>query len=192
MVIGIVFELFCLFLMYIGAIRLLGWSITGRLAPPNYPGLERFEVISFATDPSRAILEVGGNSFLIVISACGIVAAILTLRQGLAWTRIFPAFLPATFVAVFWAAASATLVKHTEFAIPGAALLGFCVFVAQWISLRNKGFALTARVSEATIFSQQSWSNPAPARKPGRGLRIALALALVAVSVMKLGKVFGL
>jgi len=190
MVIGVVFGLFCLLLGYIGTIRLYGWSQTGRLAPPHYPGLERFDLISFATDPLRAALEIGGNSLLVVISACGLVAVILTFRGGLDWIRNYPAFLPATFVAAFWATASAALVRHTEFAIPAAALLGSIAFVVQWIALRQKGFALTARVSDAAIFSQRS--GPAPVRRPGRGLRIALALVLVIVSLMKLGTVFGL
>lgn len=190
MVIGVVFGLFCLLLGYIGTIRLYGWSQMGRLAPPHYPSLERFDVISFANDPLRAALEIGGNSLIVVTNACGLVAVILTFRGGLDWIRSYPAFLPATFVAVFWAAASATLVRKTEFVIPAVALLGSIAFVAQWITLRQKGFALTARVSDAAIFSQRS--APAPARRPGRGLRIALALVLVIVGLMKLGAVFGL
>ena len=76
--IGAALGLLCLFLAVLGVARLHSWSQTSRMAPPNYPGLERYDVISFAADPLRAAMEIGGNTLLIVIGLCGLAATIMT------------------------------------------------------------------------------------------------------------------
>ena len=71
---GIAFALFCLLLANLAAIRLYGWTQTGRFAPPTYPHLDRYDVITFSTEPLRLALEIGGN---LVLFASAIAAAVL-------------------------------------------------------------------------------------------------------------------
>jgi hypothetical protein len=188
-VIGFAFGLFCMFLANIGTIRLYGWSQTGRLAPPHYPGLERYDVISFAAEPLRAVMEIGGNSFLVVISVCGLVAVILTFWRGLAWMRNWPHVLPFALVLVFWATAAAALVGRTDWILPASVVFGSVATGTGLMFLRQKGLAITARVSDVVVISQRNGS--AHAQVPGRGLGIAAAALLALLAVMKLMAAFG-
>lgn len=188
-VIGVAFGLSCLILVYIGTIRLYGWSQTGRLAPPHYPGLERYDVISFAAEPLRAVMEIGGNSFLVAISVCAFLAVILTFWRGLAWMRNWPHVLLFALVVVFWATAAAALVGRTDWILPASVVFGSVATGIGLVFLRQKGLATTARVSDVVVISQRSGS--AHAQVPGRGLRIAAAALLALLAIMKLVAAFG-
>jgi hypothetical protein len=155
-VIGFAFGLLCLFLANIGAIRLYGWSQTGRLAPPHYPGLERFDVVSFAAEPFRATMEIAGNSFLVVISVCGLVAVILTFRRGLDWLRYWRVSFVLAVVLVFWATVAAALVRHTDWIIPASVVLGSVATVFGWIQLRWDGLPIDTRVCDLPPASQRN------------------------------------
>jgi hypothetical protein len=52
------------------------------LAPPHYPGIERYDVISFSTDPLRAALEIGGNALLILMTVSALFLVILMFWRG--------------------------------------------------------------------------------------------------------------
>jgi hypothetical protein len=60
------------------------------LAPPQYPGIEKYDVISFSVDPLRATLELVGNAFLLAMMLLGLVAVIMMFRRGLEWIRNWP------------------------------------------------------------------------------------------------------
>lgn len=107
-VVGVAFGIYCLFLASLGAIRLHGWTQTGRLVPSHYPRLDRYDVISLNADPLRFVLEIGGNLFLVAMALFGLVAVILTFRRRLEWTLNWPDVLPFTLTMVFLATASAS------------------------------------------------------------------------------------
>lgn len=186
--IGLAFALFCLLLVNIAAIRLYGWSQTGRFAPPTYPRLDRYDVISFSTEPLRLVLEIGGNAFLFVTALCGLVAVILMFVRGLRWLHNWPDVLPLTLLMVFLATASATLVGHTDWVLPVSAILGLLTAGAGWISLWRRGQPLSARVSDAAKAAES-------ARRPdveprGSGWRIAAAALLFLLALEKLFSAF--
>jgi hypothetical protein len=52
------------------------------LAPPHYPGIERYDVIFFSTDPLRAALEIGGNALLILMTVSALFLVILMFWRG--------------------------------------------------------------------------------------------------------------
>lgn len=181
--VGLVFGLFCLFLANIGAIRLYGWSQTGRLAPPHYPRIEKYDVISFSADPLRAVLELGGNTFLVVVAMFGLVALILIFWRGLEWMRNWPHVLPLTLCAVFSATASATMVGRTDWILPGSVMLAAVAMGISWMLLWQKGLPISARVSDVPALSQRN--GPAHVQARGFGLRIALSAILVLLAIMK-------
>ena len=185
---GLLFGLFCLFLANLGAIRLYGWSQTGRLAPPHYPGIARYDVISFHADPLRAAMEIAGNTFLVVTAVCGLVAVVLIFRRGLAWIRHWPNVLPSTLLTVFWATASATIVGRTDWIIPMSALFAALATGAGWMSLRQMGLPISSRVSDVVALSQRNAvANP---QKRRQGAEIAIAAGLALLGIMKLVAVF--
>jgi hypothetical protein len=186
---GLLFGLFCLVLANHGAIRLYGWSQTGRLAPPQYPRIARYDVISFGADPLRAALEISGNAFLVVIAVLGFVAVILMFRRGLAWMQHWPDVLPLTLLAVFWATASATMVGHTDWIIPTSVLLAALATGIGWMSLRQMGLPISSRVSDVAAVSQRNaFANP---QKRSRGMQIAMTAGIILLAIMKLAAVFG-
>ena len=186
---GLLFGLFCLVLANHGAIRLYGWSQTGRLAPPHYPGIARYDVISFDADPLRAALEIAGHAFLVVVAVLGLVAVILMFRRGLAWIHHWPNVLPFTLLAVFWATASATMVGRTDWIIPTSVLFAALAMGVGWMSRRQMGLPISSRVSDVVAVSQRNAF--ANSQKRGRGLRIATIAGLILLAVMKLVAVFG-
>ena len=99
--IGVAFGAFCLFFVILGAIRFHGWIAVGRLAPPHYPGIEKYDVISFSTDLLRAALQIGGNALLILMTGSGLVLVILMFRWGVEWMHKLPYVLPAIVVIAF-------------------------------------------------------------------------------------------
>ena len=186
---GLLFGLFCLVLANHGAIRLYGWSQTGRLAPPHYPGIARYDVISFDADPLRAALEIAGNAFLVVTAVLGLVAVILIFWRGLAWIQRWPDVLPFTLLAVFWATVSATMVGRTDWIIPTAVLFATLATGIGWMSLRQMGLPISSRVSDVVAVSQRNaFANP---QKGGRGVQIATTAGLTLLAIMKLVAVFG-
>jgi hypothetical protein len=148
--IGVAFGVFCLFFAVLGAIRFHGWIEVGRLAPPHYPAIEKYDVISFSADPLRAVLEIGGNALLILMTVSGLVLVTLMFRWGVEWMRKLPYVLPAIFVIVFWSAVGAVLVGRTDWALPASFLLGGVAMGMNWMSLRKKGLPITARLSDIT------------------------------------------
>jgi hypothetical protein len=182
-VIGVAFGLFCLLLASYGAIRLHGWSQTGRFAPPHYPGLEKFDIITFAAEPLRAFLEIGGSAFIIALSLYGLVIVIFIFWRGLAWLNNLPYVLPLAFVLVFSAMIASVFTGRTDWILPASMLLGCVAFVIDWISLRRKGLPITARLSDMYPVSQQT----APAH-PQRSAWVGLATAalLMLLAMMKI------
>jgi hypothetical protein len=148
--IGVAFGVFCLFFAILGAIRFHGWIEVGRLAPPHYPGIEKYDVISFSTDPLRAVLEIGGNALLILMTGSGLVLVILMFRRGVEWMHKLPYVLPGIFVIVFWSTVGAVLVGRTDWVLPASFLLGGVAMGMNWMSLRKKGLPITARLSDMT------------------------------------------
>jgi len=187
-VIGLAFGLFSLFLASVGAVRLHGWSVTGRLAPPNYPGLERFDIISFAAEPLRAAMEIGGNAFLVVINLCGLVALILTLRRGLTWIQNWPASLPLILVVVFWTTVAATVVGRTDWTLPASVLFGAAAVGIDWVILRRRGLSISARVSDVVARSPQT--SFGLVQMSGRA-NVAIAALLALLAMLKVIASFG-
>jgi hypothetical protein len=181
--IGAALGLLCLFLAVLGVARLHSWSETGRMAPPNYPGLERYDVISFAADPLRAAMEIGGNTLLVVIGLCGLAATIMTFWRGLDWIQNWPAFLPLTISVVFWGAVAATLVGRIDWLLPESVLLGALAIGIEWVRLRHEGRPITARVSQVVVSSNRVGSERV---HKGVGIRIAVAALIVLLAVLKL------
>jgi hypothetical protein len=186
--IGFAFGVFCLFLASVGAIRLHGWSETGRLAPPHYPGIEKFDVISFSADPLRAALEIGGNGLLVVVAVSGLVALVFIFRRGLEWMSSWPVVLPLTLYALFLATAAATIVGRTARVLPASLVLGSAAACVGWMCLRQRGLSISARVSELGAVLEQN--APAHVRERGRVLQITGGALLVLLAIMKLMAAF--
>ena len=180
---GVALGLLCLFLAVLGVARIHSWSETGRMAPPNYPGLERFDVISFAADPLRAAMEIGGNTLLVVIGLCGLAATIMTLWRGLGWIQNWPAFLPLTISMVFWGAVAATFVGRIDWILPESALLGALAIGIDWVRLRHQGLPITARVSQVVVSPNRADSERS---HKGVGMRIAVAAMIFLLAILKL------
>jgi hypothetical protein len=149
--VGIAFALFCLFLAIAGAIRFHGWIEVGRLAPPQYPGIERFDVISFRTDPLRASLEIGGNLFLILMALSGLAFVIQSFRRGMKWMSNLPYVLPLVCVAAFWATVASVLIGRTDWVLPASLLLGSGAFAMNWMTLRKNRLPINARLIDVPI-----------------------------------------
>jgi hypothetical protein len=182
-VIGFAFGLFCLLLANHGVIRLYGWSRTGRMAPPDYPGFERYDVISFSAEPLRAFLEVGGSAFLVAISLTGLMLVVLTFWRGPVWWRNLPDLLPVTFVLMFSGAIGGVFTGRADFILPGSLFLGSVAVLFGWIFLRLKGLPITARVSDVVAFTQRNGS--ARPQRPA-WLGFATAALLTLLPIMKL------
>jgi hypothetical protein len=71
-------------------------------------------------------------------------------RWGVEWMHKLPYVLPATFVIVFWNTVGAVLVGRTDWVLPASFLLGGVAIGMNWMSLRNKGLPITARLSDMT------------------------------------------
>jgi hypothetical protein len=180
-VVGVAFGLFCLLLAYFGAIRLYGWSQTGRFAPPHYPGLEKFDVVTFAAEPLRAFLEIGGSVFVVAIGLLGSMAVILIWRRS-AWLNNLPHVLPLTFFLVFSAAVASVFTRHIDWILPASVLLGSVAVIVDGISLRRKGLPITARLSDAYAVSKQT----APLHsQQSAWVRLAIAALLMLLGIMK-------
>jgi len=180
---GAALGLLCLFLAVLGVARLHSWSETGRMAPPNYPGLERYDIISFAADPLRFTMEIGGNTLLVAIGLCGLAATIVTLWRGLDWTQNWPAFLPLTISLVFCGAVAATFVGRIDWILPQSVLLGALAIGIDWVRLRHQGLPITARLSQVVVSPNPVGSERA---HKGVGIRIALAALIVLLAILKL------
>lgn len=118
------------------------------MAPPQYPGIEKYDVISFSVDPLRATLELVGNAFLLAMMLLGLVAVIMMFRRGLEWIRNWPYVLPGSLVLAYWATVATTLVGRDDWIIPASLLLGAVSIGSDWISLRQHGMPFSARVSD--------------------------------------------
>jgi hypothetical protein len=178
--IGITFGLVCLLLANHGAIRLYGWSQTGRFAPPRYPELDKFDVITFATDPLRAFFEIGGSAFMVAISLHGLIIVFLIFWRGLSWLSTLPYLLPLTFVLMFSATIASVFTGHIDWLLPASMLLGSVAIVTDSISLRRMGLPLTARLSDAHAASLKT--GPAhPQRSAWVGFAVAALLVLLAI-----------
>jgi hypothetical protein len=180
-VFGVAFGLFCLLLAHFGAIRLYGWSQTGRFAPPHYPGLEKFDVVTFAAEPLRAFLEIGGSFFVVAIGLLGLIAAILIWR-GPAWLNNLPLVLPLAFVLVFSGIVASVFTRHIDWILPASLLLGSVAFIIGGISLRRIGLPITAQLSDAYAVSRQT----APLHsQQSAWVRLAIAALLMLLGIMK-------
>jgi hypothetical protein len=135
--VGIALALFCLYLAIVGAIRFHGWIEVGRFAPPHYPGIERFPVISFKADPLNAALEIGGNLLFILMALSGIVVVIQLFRRGAGWITSFPFALPPIVVFVFLSTVWFVLAGRTDLVLPVALFEGAIVIAADRMLLRH-------------------------------------------------------